>query len=110
MAVLFAHPRPFRELEHLQLETVLRSGGAVGPTRRRMSWIDRALQPAADALAPDVLRRLRLTLPLVFGTEALLTQLDICRSEPTEAVEAMAWAARTLVRSALDRGPSPASR
>jgi hypothetical protein len=101
MAVLFANPRPFRELEHLQLETSLRGGDAPGPVRRRMKWVDRALESAAAVVQPDVMRRLRLTLPLLFGTEALLTQLDICRSDAVEATDAMAWAARTLVQAAL---------
>ncbi|MGW3956172.1 alpha/beta hydrolase [Streptomyces sp. NPDC004752] len=101
MAVLFANPRAFRELEHLQLETSLREGDTPGPVRRRMMWVERALEPAADVLPPNAMRRLRLTLPLVFGTEALLTQLDICRSDAAEATDAMAWAARTLVQAAL---------
>lgn len=108
MAVLFANPRPFRELEHLQLETSLQETTAPGPVRRRMTWVDRALQPAVEHLAPDVLRRLRLTLPLVFGTEALLTQLDICQSDAAEATDAMAWAARTLVQAALAESVTPA--
>jgi hypothetical protein len=114
MAVLFADPRPFRELEHLQLEMALL--GEKGPVRRRMQWVDRVLEPGIGTVPAEVLAKLRLTIPLLFGTEALLTQLDICRSEPGEATDAMAWVAGTQVRMALadhgvtNPGPSAAHR
>lgn len=38
-----------------------------------MTWVDRALEPISETVPADLMARLRLTLPLVFGTEALLT-------------------------------------
>lgn len=72
----------------------------------RFEWIDHALTPLCDQLAPDQLRRLRYALTLVFGGEALIVLRDVCRLDPADATEIMRWAATALIRSVT--GPEPA--
>ena len=77
---------------------------------RRFEWIDHALAPLRDRLAPDQFRRLRYALTLVFGAEALIVLRDVCRLDPGEATEIMRWAAAALIRSqepADLRAPAP---
>lgn len=77
----------------------------------RFEWIDHALAPLRDTLAPEELRRLRYALTLVFGAEALIVMRDVCRLEPDEATEIMRWAAVTLIRGATGAtGPDGAAR
>jgi AcrR family transcriptional regulator len=67
---------------------------------RRFEWIDHALAPLRDRLAPGQFGRLRYALTLVFGAEALVVLRDVCRLGPEEATEIMRWAAATLVSNA----------
>jgi AcrR family transcriptional regulator len=78
---------------------------AVGPIRetRRFLWIDHALRPLADRLAPAALARLRNALTLVFGAEAVIVTRDVCNLDPQEATEVMAWAATSLIAAALEQ-------
>jgi hypothetical protein len=56
------------------------------------------------------LRRLRFALTLVFGAEAVIVTRDVCRLDPDEATDVMAWAAVTLVTHAVgEASTAPAS-
>lgn len=69
---------------------------------RRMTWINAALQPLRGKLPDHTLRRLTMALALTVGTEAMITLRDVCQLEPDEAKQTMLWAARALLKAALD--------
>ncbi|MCM6776386.1 TetR family transcriptional regulator [Nocardia sp. CDC159] len=71
-----------------------------GTTRLRL--VRRALAPLSDRLAPAELDRLVNAVVLVCGVEAMVTTRDVTGLEPEAATEVMVWAARSLVRAALD--------
>lgn len=76
-------------------------------SERRMTWIRAALEPLQGRLPDETVRRLTMTLALVFGTEAMITLRDVCHLQPDEAKQTMLWAARALLDTALaDAGPS----
>ena len=77
---------------------------------RRMTWITTALQPLRDKLPEGTLRRLTMALALTVGTEAMITLRDVCQLEPDEARQTMLWAARALVKAALDEGTDGARK
>jgi len=81
-------------LESESHETPLRPG-------RRMNYIEPIVDSLKDVLTPAARKRLRQALSMVMGTEALIAVRDIGRASVDEALEAAAWAARSLVRQAL---------
>ncbi len=78
-----------------------RRGRLARPSGRRLRWIDAALEPLEGTLPAPALRRLRMALALVFGTESMVTLRDICGLSVKESREVSAWAARALVAAAL---------
>lgn len=81
-------------LESESREAPLRPG-------RRMSYIEPIVDSMKDVLAPAARKRLKHALSIVMGTEALIAVRDISRANIDEALDATAWAARSLVRQAL---------
>lgn len=81
-------------LESASRETPLRPG-------RRMSYIEPIVDSLSKQLTPAARKRLKQALAMVMGTEALIAVRDISRASVDEALEAIAWAARALVRQAL---------
>jgi AcrR family transcriptional regulator len=81
-------------LESESHETPLRPG-------RRMNYIDPIVDSLKDVLTLAARKRLRQALSIVMGTEALIAVRDISRASIDEALDAAAWAARSLVRQAL---------
>jgi AcrR family transcriptional regulator len=81
---------------------------------RRTRWITRSLTALDDELSPAELRRLTSALSMVCGIEAVVVLRDVCRLGRTEALEVTDWAARALLRAALDErtppSPKPARR
>ena len=67
----------------------------------RHAWIEEALRPAASEFAPQDLRRLKLALGVVMGSEALVALQDIMAVDSDEAVEVCRWMARTLTSATL---------
>jgi hypothetical protein len=66
-----------------------------------MSYIDPIVDSLREALTPSARKRLKQALSMVMGTEAVIAVRDISRASPDEALDAAAWAARSLVRQAL---------
>jgi AcrR family transcriptional regulator len=64
---------------------------------RRVEWIERALEPLRDTLAPDRFERLVSALTLMIGWEAMIVLQDTRGLSPSEAEEVCVWAARTLL-------------
>ena len=82
-------------LESESHETPLRPG-------RRMNYIEPIVDSLGDVLTPSARKRLRQALSMVMGTEALIAVRDISRASVDEALATAAWAARSLVRQALE--------
>lgn len=82
-------------LESASRDTPLRPG-------RRMSYIEPIVDSLKDVLTPVARKRLTQALSMVMGTEALIAVRDISRASIDEALDSAAWAARSLVRQALE--------
>lgn len=68
---------------------------------RRIDFLEAAFRGHDSSLDPDQRSRLLHGLALVCGAEAVLSALDVCRLDADEAVETIAWAARSLVHQSL---------
>jgi AcrR family transcriptional regulator len=64
---------------------------------RRVEWIERALEPLRDTLAPERFERLVSALTLLIGWEAMIVLQDTRGLSLSEAEEVCVWAARTLL-------------
>ena len=69
----------------------LRQGRAIG-------WFTEALEPLADQLGDDGVRRLAIAVRAVSGIESLVWLTDIAGLTREQAVEQMVWSAVALVR------------
>lgn len=69
---------------------------------RRITWLERALEPLRDVLDPPAFERLVSSLAMVVGWEALIVLQDLRGLGPDEELEVTLWTARTLIRAALD--------
>lgn len=78
--------------------------GAGEPKRgyRRVGWIERALEPLRHELDDDVYERLVSALAVVVGWEASIVLSDVRGLGVDDQVGVSTWAARALIRSALD--------
>ena len=97
---LVANPRA----THLMMRSVydlwlVDPEGRVG---RRIDFLEAAMGGHDDLLDPDRRSRLLNGLALVCGAEAVLSALDVCRLDADEAIDTIAWAARSLVAQALN--------
>lgn len=84
-------------------ETVLTP--AAGNTQRRgsrrLEWIESAVEPLRQRLAPTDYKRVVSALALCTGIEALLVLRDICCLTPGEATRVSQWMCRAIVRQSL---------
>jgi AcrR family transcriptional regulator len=69
---------------------------------RRVGWIERALEPLRPQLDPASFERLVSALAMVVGWEALIVLQDLRGLSPDEQLDTSLWAARALIRAALD--------
>ena len=69
---------------------------------RRTPLIEAALAPARDRLTAGAYEKLRAALALVFGTESMIVFSDVLGVDEKTARRAKSWAARALVRAALE--------
>lgn len=80
-------------------------GGEAPFTRgHRIDLLRKATAPVADRLGPAAFERLVKALSLVFGIEALIVLKDIGHSDAEETRAILLWAARALVRQAMEDG------
>jgi hypothetical protein len=64
--------------------------------------IQAALEPARDLFDGAVYDRLCKALALIFGTESMVVFRDVAPISREEARAVKSWAARTLVRAAIE--------
>jgi AcrR family transcriptional regulator len=77
----------------------------------RIQWITEALQPLQGKVDGVALDRLSSALTMLLGIDPIIPLRDFAQLPPTEAIEVIEWAARTLVRSVVeDVGPYPGSK
>ena len=69
---------------------------------RRTPLIEAALAPARDRFTAGAYDKLRAALALVFGTESMIVFSDVLDLDEKAARKVKSWAARALVRAALD--------
>jgi AcrR family transcriptional regulator len=72
---------------------------------RRISWIETALEPVRKRLGNRKFQRLVSALSMVIGIEALLVLRDIRGLSQEESIETSVWAARELLKAALNSRP-----
>lgn len=91
-----------RRVIALTVDAAEPAGG--GPRRgyRRVEWIETALEPVRDRLDDDTYERLVSSLAMVIGFEPLLVARDTRGLTSDAAAEVSAWAARALLRAALE--------
>lgn len=77
--------------------------------KRRLQWIEHALDPIAAELDDRTLRRLTSALALCVGAEAFVVLRDLCGLGPSEAEEALRWAALAMLASATSAQEAPGS-
>lgn len=101
---LFGDPDGARAFERAALGRRLR-GVAVQSDRpgRRLGYIDAALEPIADRLPADDLRRVRHALALAMGSQTVPAMLDTCGLDVDEARATTRFACRTIAAEARDR-------
>jgi AcrR family transcriptional regulator len=68
---------------------------------RRISWIERALEPLRPDLDDDLYERLVSGLAMVVGWEALIVLQDLRALDPPDQVRASTWAARALIEASV---------
>jgi AcrR family transcriptional regulator len=90
----------------IRLTVAPTDGDAPTPRRgyRRVGWIERALEPLRPQLDPSTFERLVSALAMVVGWEALIVLQDLRGLAPDEQLETSLWAARALIRAALEDG------
>ena len=106
--------RTIRELIHItletepQLRTMLRLSLEDGPQGdlllrqgRAIGWIEEALAPLRERMAPATLRALVLAIRSACGIEPLVWLTDIGGLSRDEAAELMRWSALSLLRARL---------
>ena len=101
-----------RALIRLTVATPSDTRAAGQPKRgyRRVEWIDRALAPLRGKIDDAGFERLVSALAMVIGWEALIVARDVRALSLGESEEVSAWAARALVKAALDDAGLQAAR
>lgn len=70
---------------------------------RRMSWMERALEPMKDTLTPEKFRDLSAALAMLAGTEPFIALKDACQIDDIEdRRRIIQWMADTLLGAVLD--------
>lgn len=99
-----------RTLLRLTVDRPQDEGPSDQPRRgyRRIEWIERALEPVRSRLTPARFEQLVSALAMVTGWEAMIVARDIRALSLRKAEDISVWAARALVRAALEEaGPPP---
>jgi AcrR family transcriptional regulator len=68
----------------------------------RTRWIAEALEPLQGKVDGAALDRLSNALTMLLGIDPIVPLTDFAKLPPTQAIEVIEWAARTLVRSVVE--------
>jgi AcrR family transcriptional regulator len=68
---------------------------------RRLEYVEQALEPLRDQLAPDDYERLVHAMAVVIGIEARIVLRDICGLDDNRILETERWAAHAILAAAL---------
>jgi AcrR family transcriptional regulator len=92
-----------RALIRLTVEQAPHPHATTTPRRgyRRIEWIETALSPWRNRLAPAAWTRLVNALAMVIGWEALIVQRDICALDEPQGEALSIWVVRALLDAAL---------
>ena len=104
-AMCYQNEAQLRLMLAASMERALKGSPADGiPLRqnRRTPLIEAALAPARDRFTNRSYERLRAALALIFGTESMIVFRDVLRLDEKTARKVKSWAARALVRAALE--------
>ena len=99
-----ANEAGFRRLLQLSIAQSASDQPTVASIRgeRRLQWIKQALEPIADEIDDDSLRRLTSALALCVGAEAFVVLRDLCGLQREEAEDTLRWSAQALVTATRD--------
>ncbi len=108
---LLDHEPELRAMLRLSLDPAGSDADAL-PLRRGhvIGWLDDALAPLRERVAPARVRSLVLAIRATLGIEALVWLTDLGGLTREEAVELMRSSARTLLRAALEEASEHADR
>jgi AcrR family transcriptional regulator len=73
---------------------------------RAIAWFSEALEPLADELGPDGVRRVAVAVRGVAGIEPMVWLTDVAGMSTDEAIEQMVWSALAVLRRAKDNHPA----
>jgi len=112
--VSFAEEARMRIALKVYLETWFASqhaNGAMPAVRegRRMRMLEQVLAPARPGLSDAQWNRLKAALALTSGPDAMVVMKDVCRLDNDEALDVLQWAARALLKEALNEETLPRS-
>jgi AcrR family transcriptional regulator len=97
-----------RSLIRLTVDAPAGSTGQPMRGYRRIDWIETAIEPLRGRLDDAGFERLVSALAMVIGWEALIVLQDLRGLTPGEQAEVSTWAARALIRAALqDQSETP---
>ena len=104
-AMTLAHEAAFRTYLSASLAPRGQDDPAAVPRRpgNRLRWFAEALAPISEQLEPPAFWRLVHALSLCVGIESIIVTQDICALDPAEAEDVKRWAARTLLRAAVEQ-------
>jgi AcrR family transcriptional regulator len=71
---------------------------------RAVAWFVEALEPLAEELGVDAVRRLAVAVRAVCGIEALVWLTDVAGLSKDDAIDQMTWSAVALLRRAAQEG------
>ena len=86
------------------------NGGIPVRQNRRTPLIQAALAPARDRFTKPAYDKLCAALALLFGTESMIVFRDVLGVDEKAARKVKSWAARSLVRAALEESAAPTPR
>ena len=99
----YANEQPLRTLLRLSLDP----GAGVRRPGHRREWIADALAPVRKQIGPQTYNKLARALTLLLGIDPVVVMKDIAGASQEQALDALEWAAKTLVEQAL--GPTASS-
>jgi AcrR family transcriptional regulator len=99
------HERELRVMMQVSLErnagVTQAEDGVPARGRRRLDWIETALQPVKDRLPEDLYVRLVNSLAVCLGVDALIVLRDICGLRGVAVEATMIWMANAILDHAL---------